>query len=279
MSKEKENKKLYTHMSVDIDAVASLWLVKRFFPEDFEIVFVPANWDGDGFEVGDMAVDITAGGKGIKGRIDKNGTVHSSFASLLFQCEDKKAQKVLRNLAYLIDHHDAFGGIGKVDRRRKISSFLGLSIVLRALQSYHYNDDETVVSRMFEILDGLYKIELSREGFKKSASERVEVVGKTAILISDGQKNFSSRGLFKKGFQAVIYIDGYNMGLLVPRGVSINQPELIEFIKNSGEFDEWFFHPAGYMMSRGTRKSPVKTSSGIDPYELAKKWEEIRKKL
>jgi hypothetical protein len=33
------------------------------------------------------------------------------------------------------------------------------------------------------------------------------------------------------------------------------------------------------MMSRGTRKSPVKTSSGIDPYELAKKWEEIRKKL
>ena len=274
----KTKKRVYTHVSVDIDAVSSLWLLSRFLVprEEIEIVFVPANWNGDGFEAGDMAVDIEAGGRGIKGERDKNGFIHSSFASLLKRIKDQRARKILKNLASMIDQHDAFG---QVKRGKSISSFIGLTIVLNSLKSYHKNNDKVVVSRMFEILDGLYQVSLSKNHFRENITNHLEVVGKTALLISDGQKNFPIRSLFNRGFEAVIYIDGYNMGLLVPAGQSVNQTELVEFIKKSGELDEWYFHPAGYMLARGTRKSPVITSSWVDPYELARKWEEIRKKI
>lgn len=131
---------------------------------------------------------------------------------------------------------------------------------------------------MFEIFDGFYEINLAREDFKKNIGKYVEPVGKTALLIIEGQSINSSRGLFNKGFEAVVYADGYNIGLLVKDGCSVDQPELKEMFKKAGEEEEWYFHPAGYMVSRGTRKSPVETSSNVDPYLLAKKWEAIRKK-
>jgi hypothetical protein len=225
-------------------------------------------------EMGDVALDIYAGGKGIKGRIDKDGAVHSCFASLVFDCKDKEAKKTLKTLSFLIDKHDAFGSSGG---GKNISAFIGLSIALRSLQAKHKGGDNIVVSRMFEILDGLYEINKVREDFRKNIGSFVETVGKTALLIAEGQAATSSRGLFQRGFDAVVYVDGYNVGLLVRDGYSIHQPELKELFKKFGEEGEWYFHPAGYMVSRGTRKSPVETKSNINPYDLAKIWEIIRK--
>lgn len=101
---------VYTHVSVDIDAVSSVWFASRFiYPdENLDIKFVPANWDGQGMEIGDLALDISAGGKGLKGKTDKSGRVHSCFASLVFDCKDREVKKALKSLAYLIDKHDAF---------------------------------------------------------------------------------------------------------------------------------------------------------------------------
>lgn len=270
-------RRVYTHMSVDIDAVSSVWFASRFmFPgENLDIRFVPANWDGEGMEKEDLALDISAGGKGIKGRIDRDGAVHSCFASLLFNCEDKEAKKVLKTLSYLIDKHDAFGNSGG-GNKKNISAFIGLSIAMRALQAKHKNDHMTV-SRMFEILDGLYEINLAKEDFRKNIGNYVQPVGKTALLITEGQSATSSRGLFQRGFDAVVYVDGYSIGLLVKDGYSVNHSELKEFFKKFGEEDRWYFHPTGYMVSCGTRKSPAKTTSNVDPYKLAILWEGIRK--
>jgi len=272
-------RRIYTHISVDIDAVSSVWFASRFmFPEEnLDIRFVSANWDGEEMEKEDVALDIHAGGKGIKGRTDKNGKVHSCFASLVFACEDKEVKKTLKTLSYLIDKHDAFGS-SSGGNKKNISAFIGLSISLRSLQAKH-KSDYMVVSRMFEILDGLYEINKAKEDFRKNIGKYVEVVGRTALLIVEGQSATSSRGLFQRGFDAVVYVDGYSIGLLVRDGHSIDQPELKDFFRKSGEENEWYFHSAGYMVSRGTRKSPAETTSRIDPYQLAKVWEGIRKNI
>jgi hypothetical protein len=75
---------VHTHINVDLDAVAGVWAAGQFMgAQDTELVFVPANWDGDGIEDGDLALDIRAGGRGIKSTEHEDGTVGPCFAWII----------------------------------------------------------------------------------------------------------------------------------------------------------------------------------------------------
>ena len=77
--------RIFTHQNPDLDAILSvcmLWHYADAF-RGAKVVLVPANWDGASLGYGDIAVDLEAGGHGIKGVVDDDGTVHSCFAALM----------------------------------------------------------------------------------------------------------------------------------------------------------------------------------------------------
>ncbi|GIU69144.1 MAG: hypothetical protein KatS3mg002_0380 [Candidatus Woesearchaeota archaeon] len=256
-------RKIYTHVNVDLDAACSVWAVRNFVPgfSSAEVEFVHANWDGKELNDKDIAVDLEAG---IKGR--KDGTTRSAFATIVARYADEEDQKALENLVQYVDAQDSYGSaveyfIPNVDERTKeVFSSNGINTVLRALQA-QYRDDKVVL--MFgEILDGLYKMGLS----KIRAIKEAEWVGPVALIY--GAKEFGTNGeLFKRGAKAIVYIDGYNIGVIKASTVEARMDH--PYIRNVIGSEGWFFHPAGFMAAWGSRKSPATTPSRVDPKRLA----------
>ncbi|MFA5644302.1 MAG: hypothetical protein WC928_02125 [Patescibacteria group bacterium] len=278
----KEVKRILTHVSVDIDAVVSVWFALRFITKkETPIDFVPASWDGRGIKFDDLALDINAGGYGIKGRRDRSGKVHSCFKEIVQKYGGEETKEILRNLVIFVDRNDSGSMVDLEDHQdypKGEIPFLSLSFALRSLQSFHKNNDEIVCRRMFEILDGMFLLNKRKQEDKKSFYSSIISVGKTAIVIKEDLAFSARNKLLKSGkYEAVIYVDGNNLGVLVKNNARADVPEVLEVVKKVGEEKEWFAHSAGYLYCRGCRKSPAQTPSKVDPYLIAKALEKNRR--
>jgi hypothetical protein len=110
--------KVYTHINVDLDAALSVAAAKEFIPgaREAELVFVPANWDGEGMDDGDLALDIRAGGRGIKGEQCSDTTVGSCLALIVATHASEADQEALSSLVSYVDAQDAHGHAAKTAR-------------------------------------------------------------------------------------------------------------------------------------------------------------------
>lgn len=279
----KEVKRILTHVSVDIDAVVSVWFALRFIiKKEVPIDFVPASWDGRGIKFDDLALDINAGGFGIKGKQDKTGKVHSCLKELVRGHADKETKIFLRGLINFVEEIDSGDFDLKNSRTYEKGEipFLSLVFSLRSLQAYHQKNDGVVCQRMFEILDGMLASMKKRSSDRKSLYSSIITVGRSAIVIKEGS-SISARGILfqTEKYDSIVYVDGDNLGLLTRDGLRADLPEVKEVIKKAEEEGEWFSHPAGYLFCRGCRKSPADSPSKVDPYDIAKAIERGRKAL
>ena len=281
--RNRDIRRVITHVCPDLDAISSVWFFMRFIAKkQLDVKFVPASWDGHDMSPHDVALDIDAGGRGLKGRRTFKGQVHSCFKFLVEKYANNETRMILKPLVKFIDRNDTYGGVNKVgdfskNKNHQITAFIALSLALKAFRAVH-NSDPLVFERMSELLDGVYKINKDFIKNQKDVLQKSIVVGKTIILPEGG--NGSSRGfLFKKGYEALVYVDGNNIGLLTSGGLRANSPEVMKVIASAGESSEWFVHSAGYLVARGTRKDPRETGSSVDPYKLATAIETTRKRL
>lgn len=284
-------KKIFTHLNVDLDAVLSVWFYLRFVLKgESEIIFVPADWDGSGMTVEDVALDIDAGGMGIKGRQDKEKRVHSCFRFLVEKYAHPKLYYRIKGLTDLVDHSDTYGASRekRPEKNPNLSLFLTLSTTINCLREFHNDNDEIICQRVFEVMDGYLMGEENREISKQETLKNCIPVGRTILVNSKGR--FSARRHFfyvpEPRYDAIVYIDGNSIGLLLREEFLANNPELRadhsdikKVIRAAGEEDQWFSHTSGHMYCRGTRKAPQKTGSLVDPYNIALAFEAIRKKL
>lgn len=254
--------KIITHFNVDLDAVASVWAAKKFLGfHDAQVEFVPANWQGPILD-GDIAVDIAIGTKGTKDKC--------AFRTIM---DTVNSSVDISDLITYVNAQDCCGNAVKAiapDLTEEVAGVLngvGLNTVLRAFQTAHPRNDALVLERMCEIFDGLYAMKEARARAKAEA-ETATFVGNVAIIAN--AKEFGTNGeLFAKGAKAVIYIDGNNLGVVKREdSPSLNDGRLKTFIENHEE-EGWFFHPAGFMICRGSRKAPSNKPSKVNPIALA----------
>jgi hypothetical protein len=266
---------IFTHINLDLDAVCSVWAARTFIPaaKNADIEFRPANWDGEDLEPGDLALDIEAGGRGLKGEVDADGHVHSCFRSIVRSHADTEDQAALRYLVDFVDAQDAHGSAVKFlapeaspDSQRVLSA-TGLNAVLRALQGLH-KKDWIVLERLSEILSGILIAGRARLRAEEEA-DGAEILpgGKVAICVEN--KEFPTNGiLFERGVRVIVYVDGYNLGLIRhgEETLRMDHPDLREVV---GGEREWFSHPAGFLFCRGSRKAPARSPSAVSPRALA----------
>ncbi|HPT08740.1 MAG TPA: hypothetical protein PLE28_03560 [bacterium] len=283
---------IYTHKAVDLDAVASVWFILKFISprffgvkeEEIKLKFVPANWDGKELKKNDLALDIHAGGKGIKGKQDNDGKTHSCFMLLIERYGDDREKAILEDLAYFIDQHDAYGYCEAKEFSRNniknIGCFLSLNDCLHQLKA-KFKDDEDVCRAIFNNLDGFYIIKRNEIFNKDYVLKNIEVVGQVAILVeSNSRTHCASKIIFERGFQAYVYINKHNIGILVRDTALIraDHPDIVKIIKEANEKigdNGWFLHPAGYLTCWGSKKSPALKPSKVDPYNLAKAYNRV----
>lgn len=294
---------LYTHKYVDLDAVASVWAARRFAGmEDAGLLFVPANWSGDGMAKGDMAVDLEAGGRGIKGRQDADGKVSSAFAEILGRYAPNEARAALAHVALFIDAQDAHGqavkyflrpsgvpdtstedGAGALEAWRngrpskegqEVLSHISLAAVFRAVQAAHSRDDLTTCDMVGCIFDGFLELGLSKVRAEKEAATAQYLAAEGGWLVGiirDAKEPGVNGLLFDRGCCAVVYVDGHNIGVVRRDDVTarMDEPGIRAIVEAVGEIDEWFAHPAGFLFCRGSRKSLATSPSRVDRGVLA----------
>jgi hypothetical protein len=277
--------KVYTHITLDLDAAASVWAAREFIPgaHDAEVVFKPANWNGAGMNKGDLALDIVAGGRGIKGREHADGSVGSCFVVVVERYASTRDQDALDSLLKLVERQDASGSAvkwfaGEADPRSvKVLDDTGLNGVLRAYQANDPRNDALVVERMSGIFSGMLA---NGRAWMRAVDEaaQAEGLGKGPVVIVRDQREFQTNSvLFDHwGVRVIVYADGYNLGVIRQDTVSVrmDDPALRAVVEAAGEEvgdgeGKWFAHPAGFLFARGTRKAPATTPSRVRPEDLA----------
>lgn len=278
--------KICTHVSVDMDAAGSAWAARKFIPgaDKAELVFVPANWDGAEMEKGDYAVDIYAGGKGIKGAKDSNGRTHSCFRTIVERYALREDRQALRHLVAFIDAGDSTGNAFKAmfpnttteEQNRLHATSLG--IVFAAIKCQYGTNDNLVVERWSEILDGI--LQMGRDEQKAIAQAReIPVVGGVAIVCNT--PSTIRRILFQEfGARMVVFVNKNTVGINRAENekTRTDHPAIRAVVEAAGEHvserdggepGKWFAHPYGFLFCWGSHKAPAKTASKVKPEDLA----------
>jgi hypothetical protein len=158
--------RIVTHKRMDLDNIVACALLRILAPELFanaEIVLVDANWNGE-LRDGDFIIDMDAGGRGLKGTKDDDGTTHCCASLILQDFGDDHAREILGSLVEVVDASDVSSDFMRhlvpdvdLDASRALES---LSIVscYRAYKSMAGGNDKMIVDRFAEIIEGMLKI-------------------------------------------------------------------------------------------------------------------------
>ena len=178
---------------------------------------------------------------------------------------------------YLVELAD-YSDTGKVLRLPAPVKYFHLTGYINALRTYGY-DDLVIVLRVIEILN-TYIPMLQKLVEAEKLIEDVRIIGigdKYKVAIVENKPHTVNQILFEyENVDFIIFKDGNNLG--ITRNALIDKPDLNKLrphlekmLKEKGaedEIKEWFFHPAGFLVARGTRKHPAKTPSALNPSNL-----------
>lgn len=273
---------IVTHEKVDLDACASVWAARRFMCKDpnsrfgfISAAFTPPSVVPDGL----VFVDIDAGGHGLKGTRDADGTTHSCFALIVERfCEDSDK----RALAPLIEFVDAQDISANAVRHlapgldRDVQNILLRTSIVEVLwglkEIYEGQGDKDVVDQMFMIFEVLYVNGLQRLKAEADA-DRAELLGDGKVaIIRQGATPSVNAVLFDRGVAVIVYEDGNDLGVIRNPRVSwirMDHEGLRAIVQAAGEAvgnggDTWFAHPAGFLFCRGSGVAHAPSPSRVD---------------
>ena len=178
---------------------------------------------------------------------------------------------------YFVELAD-YSDTGKVLRLPAPAKYFHITGYINALRTRGWKDIH-IIATVFIFLEG-YTTMLQKLVEAEKLVEDVQIIGigdKYRVAIVENKTHTVNQTLFEhKNVDFIIFKDGNNLG--ITRNALIDKPDLNKLrphlekkLREKGEpeeFKEWFFHPAGFLVARGTRKHPAKTPSVLDPYDL-----------
>lgn len=265
-------KTIVTHLSPDLDAISSIWLIKRFLPgwERAAVKFVPAGNTLDN-QLVDSHVDIIHVDTGL-GKFDHHQTnADTCAAQKIFQYlktkpHFKKNLAALERMINIINDTDHFRDVFLPDADSDIYNF-SLDYILDGLR-IHFQDDRQLVTVGELICDGVY------QSFINKVSAEVEIQngfvfqtrwGKTLALESNNEE--TARLAQKKDFAMVIRKSpkkGHLRIKLSPKVTKIDLASLYDTLKKRDPKATWFFHASGKMILNGSSKNPDVVSTKLN---------------
>lgn len=252
-------------MSVDLDAVSSAWLIRRFLPgwENAELKFVPAGSTLDN-KPPDENPEIIHVDTGM-GKFDHHQLADRNYCAanlvLKFLVEDKHVKKSDREaLSRITDFvlmddnfHDVFLPNPDEDRY----DFL-LHRVFEGFKTME-PDDEQRCEMLFKLFDGLqnlFKNKIKAEEEIKKGYVFKSNWGKSIAM--ETSNNDSVKLAMKKGYDLVIRKDREKGSLTVKtlpkKGLDLTA--LYEKLRETDSKATWFLHVSKNMLLNGSTKNP-----------------------
>lgn len=270
---------IYAKAVMDLDTACAVWAAKTFWAKDpdAEVVLVPPDWDPQR-QLADteLAVDVEAGGQGIRGKLIDGGRT-STFSEVVSRFAPADDYEVLTPVMEYVDRFDMsrtpYESMTRAVWHRDgyITSLAGIFRGLAVI----YDSPMDTLDTVHDIMDGLLEVGRHRRQAAKFADHAkwIQLDGLCAAISEDvpGKYSVTVNGLlFERGADVVVFSQGNNIGALRSDRYSqttLDHPEVRRLVDRE---PGWFFHRNGYLVARGTRTNPAKTPSNVCPYDLAR---------
>ncbi len=269
-------KTIVTHMSPDLDAIASAWLITRYFPdwERAEYEFVPAGQSLNGMKP-DSDPDIMHVDTGL-GTFD-----HHQFSERLsatkrvfdYLAEEgyikERDMDALERMTHFVNEIDNFGEVAFPDPVDIRYAFC-LHEFIYPLRSKLSSDIELMNAVML-ILDSILLNVKSNVNAEEEVREGAVITtrwGKT--LFMETKNEVSVKYALKVGYDVVVRRDPENSQVRIK-----TQPKdgydltpLYDIVKKRDPKATWFLHASTHMLLNGSSKNPNSVPSSLTMAQL-----------
>ena len=257
-------KTIVSHLSPDLDSIASSWLIIRFLPgwTKAQIKLVPAGSTLNN-QPPDQNQDIIHVDTGL-GRFDHHQTNENTCASKkVFQylLEKKyisqKQVKPLERMVEYINLIDHFQEVNFPQASDDIYEFCLHQIII-GLKSI-INDDVKLMTNIFIILDGIFQVfknKISAEEDLKKIYTFKSKWGKSGVIESRNEETLKLA--LKTGFNLVIRKDPKkgNVRIKTRPDKKLDLTPLYKKIKTIDKKGTWFLHISKNMLLNSSSKNP-----------------------
>lgn len=283
--RKKYMKKIVTHKSSDLDAISSVWLLKRFLPgwEDATVEFVNAGSKLEGkYENEGQAIEIVNGIEIIHvdtgmGPLDHHQTGDNNVcaASLTFeyvlhdpQCslhKHENQKEAVKRIVEMVIDDDHFQEIYYPDANNDIYE-VGIVGILQGYKILHRGDDAALVEFGFELLDDIahnLEAKIWAENEIKEKGQAFETKwGKGLAVETLNDEVLKTAQMM--GYKVTVRRDptyGYVRIKAIPdkrgeKSLNIDLTPVYEKLKELDPQAHWFLHASKRMLLNGSSKNP-----------------------
>ncbi len=254
-------KLIVTHFSPDLDAVTSVWLVKRFMPgwQKAETRFVPAGetWEGKPVDSDSEVIHVDTG----LGKFDHHNTDSDECAAqlVLDNIEGKKEEESLTRLVGVVNDIDHFREVYFPNPTADFYD-LGLVAQLDGWKLLYSDDQEKIVNLSLECLDGIYK-QIQNKVWAEKLLKEEGIEFETKLGKGIGAETHNDEVIHtgqKQGYVIVIRKDakkGYVRIKSLPDR-KFDLTKAFERLKKADGQATWYLHPSKHMILNGSTKNP-----------------------
>lgn len=294
-------KTIVTHNSVDLDAVTSVWLIKRFLPgwQDATYAFVPAGEKMNGqytrkggeiehiFENEVIHVDTGMGALDHHQTDDKNVSAASLTLEYVLKINHDLAQneekvKSLKEIISIVVDNDHFQEVYFPDPNSLVYD-ISLVAIIDGLKMVFPKDDLTAVEFASTCLDSILRVFENRQFAEKEIKENGrEFASRWGKAIAIETANDAVMKIAQKnGFIVVVRRDPKTGSLRIKarpsmrsntakrehnkniQDVDIDLTDVYEKLKTMDPEATWFLHASKRMVLNGSSKNPNSVPSTL----------------
>jgi len=263
-------------MSVDLDAIASCWLIKTFLPQwsGADIVFTASGqlWQNISVDSDQNSIYVDTG----LGRFDHHQTTtHTCSSKLIFEFLssknhiEKKIYQGLKRFIELITDLDHFAECNFPDAASDRYD-LSLHQLIGALK-YTVNSDSTVVNLTFPFLEAALQVFISKVKAEEEIKTGCTFISKWGKSIIMATKNQEAMKLSQKiGYSLVVTKDpdrGF-VRIKIPPQSKDDLTPLYKKIKKLDPKAYWYFHISKHMLLNDTSQNPTAIPSSLTLQQL-----------
>lgn len=280
---------IVTHHTPDLDAITSIWLIKRFLPnwQEADVRFVPAGKtldnqtpDSDpkvlhvdtGFGILDhhQSDEPTSAAKKTYGYIKSRISRGSRKSS---QEEKEWSSEALERICDVVTFYDHFGEAKLPDATSDYHVFEAISII-DGFRSLYPDDDLRIVELGFELLDAIYRQmqeKIWAEEIIESEGVKFESVWGKAIAFETLNDEVLKQSQ-KMGFVVAVRKDP-KKGYVRIKGTPGSAVDFTKAYAKLMELDPqatWFLHASKKILLNGTTKNPDMKPTNLNLEEIIK---------
>ncbi len=282
-------KTLVTHFSPDLDAICSVWLVKRFLPgfDSAQVTFVPAGETLYGKKA-DSDPDVV--------HVDTGYGIFDHHQHNKFTCASVLVYEFLKDKGYLkTKYHEALkrltAQINEIDHFRQVfwpqaesdRYELLAEGIIDGFRLKYPRESGKIIELGFEMMDAVL-LQLENKIWAQKVIEGEGIVfksvwGKSLAIESTNDEAVSLAQ--KIGFQLVVRKDprkGYVRIKSLPKD-EIDLESVYDKLKVQDKQATWYLHPSHHMVLNGSTKNPQMKPSTMTLQEIIKLIKGIKLKV